>query len=172
MWRCIHRFPATDEKKFHLVIFQNRIVYIAPPRCSYFFTAMNTANRNWFVMPYIELNDITEQHLHGRWEVESRFINAPDIVSPFATHYRMDFSARGSCTFRNGNETEVRWELGREEEVIYNPRVKFFLGDQEIGSAIITRLMVSEEPQYINTRLTLYFSSGTELVLKKSEKRY
>ncbi|GAA4341933.1 hypothetical protein [Flaviaesturariibacter amylovorans] len=118
-------------------------------------------------MRYIDLSAITQEHVRGCWEVESRMVNPGSQQNLFADvriieikpdHYRSV----------NGKERRGLWQVVREEELIYNPQLKFFIEGNEVGNAIITRLRVDEAGQSELYKLTLYFHTGLELTLQKN----
>ena len=101
----------------------------------------------------------------GTWQVENRFNNRDsDLV--FGNNYYLIFES-DSYTSRNGHEVKGRWTLTKEQEFIYNPQVNFFQENDTIGNAIITRFLETEENNQIIYRLTLYFTNGLELILKR-----
>ncbi|MDB5253590.1 MAG: hypothetical protein JWP27_2759 [Flaviaesturariibacter sp.] len=117
-------------------------------------------------MHYIDLNAITEEHIRGHWQVNSRVVNSDSKNSLFADvriieiqpdHYRSV----------NGKERTGKWQVMREEEIIYNPQLKFFIDGDEVGNAIITRLRYEQEEGGEVYKLTLYFHTGLELVLHR-----
>ncbi|RYZ20634.1 MAG: hypothetical protein EOO16_16025 [Chitinophagaceae bacterium] len=117
-------------------------------------------------MHYIDLNAITEEHVRGNWEVASRVVNPESQQSLFADvriieiqpdHYRSV----------NGKERKGMWQVVREEEIIYNPQLKFFIDGVEVGNAIITRLRFDQAENGNVYKLTLYFHTGLELMLQK-----
>ena len=116
-------------------------------------------------MGYIDLNIITKEHLLGTWQVETRFDNK-QTASIFSRNYFLIFEP-GAYVSRNGEEIKGKWELVREQEVIYNPQVSFYRDAEQIGNAIITRLLNVVEEDKAVQRLTLYFTNGLELILKK-----
>lgn len=117
-------------------------------------------------MHYVDLNAITEDHIRGNWEVQSRVVNNESENNLFADiriieiqpdHYRSV----------NGKERKGEWQVLREEEIIYNPQLKFFIEGEEVGNAIITRLRFEQEESGNVYKLTLYFHTGLELVLHR-----
>ncbi|MCW2950811.1 MAG: hypothetical protein JWN41_1824 [Thermoleophilia bacterium] len=115
-------------------------------------------------MHYIDLSAITEEHIRGNWEVQSRVVNSDSQQNLFADvriielqldHYRSV----------NGKVREGEWKVLREEEIIYNPQLKFFIDGEEVGNAIITRLRYEQENSGEVYKLTLYFNTGLELIL-------
>ena len=116
----------------------------------------------------IDLKLITPDHLKGYWNVFDRTINktkSDQFSSISVLHIQSNF-------FRslNGKITEGEYAIFRESEIIYNPQIKFYSNNSEIGNAIITRLFIEEQNNKFIHKLTLYFSSGLELILKKEEK--
>jgi hypothetical protein len=68
----------------------------------------------------------------------------------------------------NGKEINGNWKIRREPELIYNPLIQFFIDQQLIEEAMITRLFFEKEEDALIYRLTIYFSTGLELVLSKT----
>lgn len=114
----------------------------------------------------IDLNAIKEADVYGKWEVQERMVNNSSqgnlfsdirIIEIEPTHYRSI----------NGKERQGRWAVVRENEVIYNPQLKFYIDGEEVGNAIITRLRYDPVANGNLYKLTLYFSTGLELVLHR-----
>ena len=107
--------------------------------------------------------------LLGHWKVLDRFVNRSDESSPFVTADALEFpdtlNFRASAADRSIAGT---WTFALEQEVIYNPQLTFFEGTEEIGSAIITRYSTTEPDPDPVLNLTLYFTTGLEIVLEKS----
>ncbi len=57
----------------------------------------------------------------------------------------------------------------REKEIIYNPQLIFYVNNSEIANAIITRLYSENDGNKKIYKLTLYFTTGLELVLHKNQ---
>jgi hypothetical protein len=55
----------------------------------------------------------------------------------------------------------------REEEIIYNPQLFFYINKDYTANAITTRLFTETTDKSVIYKLTLYFTSGLELVLHK-----
>lgn len=117
-------------------------------------------------MQYISLHEVNENHLMGTWEVTER-INSKAIVNLFEHSRKLELN-RGSYRVTNGKELKGEWIVKREIELIYNPLIEFFLEDKPIGEAIITRLFSETVGNVSIYRLTIYFSTGLELVLIKA----
>lgn len=115
-------------------------------------------------MHYIDLNAITEEHVRGNWEVQSRVVNSDSHDNLFSDiriiEIRPDYYRSV-----NGKERTGEWQVLREEEIVYNPQLKFFIDGKEVGNAIITRLRYEQEKSGDVYKLTLYFNTGLELVL-------
>lgn len=116
-------------------------------------------------MKNIDLSVITSDHVVGDWEVDYRSLSSgkTDVF----TDIRLIIMKNEFYQLVNGKTIKGQWEVFRENEIIYNPQLKFFKEGQEIGNAIITRLCEQEIGEKKFYRLTLYFASGLELVLKK-----
>lgn len=116
-------------------------------------------------MHYIDLNDITEDHLCGKWEVHSRAINGT-AINVFADIREMEIRP-GYYRSVNGKERNGEWKVIREDRIIYNPQLKFFIAGEQVGNAIITRLLSERNFNGEVYKLTLYFNTGLELLLHK-----
>ena len=89
-------------------------------------------------------------------------------TSVFATCTRVDFLASGDLQVENGGLETGKWEIFKETEIIYNPQLNFtFSPDTETLNAIITRFREDDEADHISRKVTLYFTSGLELVLEQ-----
>jgi hypothetical protein len=119
-------------------------------------------------MPYIDLNLVTKEHLTGSWYIETRLNNKPGADDLFRHNNFLQLDADGNFISRNGTEVLGTWEMKKEYEIIYNPQISFFRDAENVGEAIVTRLLEQTEREEIIHRLTLYFSTGLELVLKKN----
>lgn len=75
---------------------------------------------------------------------------------------------KDSFTLQNGEEVKGKLTLARETKIIYNPQLKFYNNNEVIANAIITRLTHEEVMGKEIHKLTLYFSTGLELVLHKN----
>ena len=117
------------------------------------------------MMGYLKLEEVMEQHLLGSWRIRSRQVNSSNLSNVFAGFTCIQFKEKvfvGS----NGKRRKGTWEIIREEEMIYNPQVKFYLGKTITINSIITNLMTVSQTEY---RLILYFDTGMELVLEKDD---
>jgi hypothetical protein len=119
-------------------------------------------------MPYIDLNLVTLQHLVGDWLIETRLYNKPGVNHHFRNINHLLLETTGQFMARNGTEVAGTWEMKKENEIIYNPQVSFYQENENIGKAIVTRLLEQTESATTIYRLTLYFTNGMELVLKKT----
>lgn len=119
-------------------------------------------------MSYIKLNEVTANHLLGAWKVKTRQTNKSNAGNLFATCSCLKFgdNARFTLTVRNGQLKRGQWRMVREQEMIYNPQLKFQLGKEDRANSIITNLMTDDQ---VHFKLILYFDSGLELVLEKDE---
>ena len=120
-------------------------------------------------MSYIKLNDVTASHLLGAWKVKNRQTNSSNAGNLFAKCSCLKFSdnAKFTITSQSGKLKRGQWRIVREQEMIYNPQVRFRLGQEELANSIITNLMTDDQ---IHFKLILYFDSGLELVLERDEK--
>ena len=118
-------------------------------------------------MTYIDLSAIKEEHLNGTWEVTNRVVNNNAASNPFIDIRMIEMNGEKYRSV-NGKERKGEWQMIREQEIIYNPQIKFFLDRQQVGNAIITRLLSESYLDGETYKLTLYFSNGLELILKKT----
>ena len=117
-------------------------------------------------MHYIDLNQISKEHICGKWEVLHRYINSGSQTNIFSDVRIIEIESEHYRSI-NGKERRGNWDVVRQDEVIYNPQLKFFVEGEQVGKAIITRLVskrLSNDEVY---NLTLYFNSGLELILQK-----
>lgn len=117
-------------------------------------------------MRYIDLEQITETHLHGEWVVYNRVVNTNSQENLFADVKVIEIRP-AEYRSMNGKERIGKWSVIREREIIYNPQLQFFIDGQQVGNAIITRLQADTSPSGEVHKLTLYFSTGLELILHK-----
>lgn len=116
-------------------------------------------------MENIDLKNITEEHLTGKWEVTERQIPNPKQLNPFSTIRQIGIQD-SIYTANNGKKRQGIVSFGFED-LIYNPQLKFHDKEQQIANAIITRLYIEEEGKLKKSMLTLYFTTGLELILRK-----
>ncbi|MCW3075982.1 MAG: hypothetical protein JWO32_591 [Bacteroidetes bacterium] len=117
-------------------------------------------------MNYIDLNHITQAHVEGIWTVEA--MNGPGLAhSTFSAIHRIAIQ-KNAFTAQNGKEISGQFIFCRENEIVYNPQLKFYQHNKEVGNAIITRLYSDIENNKTCYKLTLYFSTGLELILQKN----
>jgi hypothetical protein len=117
-------------------------------------------------MHYIDLKEIGKEHIYGTWDVLSRHINAASQTNVFSDVRIIEMESEGYRSI-NGKERAGNWDVIRENEVIYNPQLKFFIEGVQVGKAIITRLVAKKLFNDEVYNLTLYFNSGLELILQK-----
>lgn len=116
-------------------------------------------------MNYIDLNNITETHVEGNWTVEAT--SGPGMPSnAFASIHSIAIQ-KHAFTAQNGKEISGKFMFCRENEIVYNPQLKFYQHNEEVGNAIITRLYSDIENNKPFYKLTLYFTTGLELILHK-----
>ncbi|GAA4341988.1 hypothetical protein [Flaviaesturariibacter amylovorans] len=118
-------------------------------------------------MHYIDLNSITEEHVCGHWEVFSRALGG--TAASVFSDIRIIEIRPGHYRSVNGKERTGEWQVVREDRIIYNPQLKFFIDGQQVGNAIITRLLSERSAGGCVHKLTLYFSTGLELLLHKKD---
>lgn len=117
-------------------------------------------------MHYIDLGAITEEHVRGKWEVQNRVVNTGSLGNLFSDVRIIEIEPNYYRSI-NGKERKGNWTVNRETEIIYNPQLKFFIEGEQVGNAIITRLMSDRGVNGEVHKLTLYFNTGLELVLHK-----
>jgi len=117
-------------------------------------------------MKYIDLNSITTDHVLGKWEVIDRVVNTASQGSMFSDIKIIELRP-DSYTSINGKKLTGEWEVSRNSSVIYNPQLRFFIDDTEVGKAIITRLLHEIDEDDKKSKLTLYFNTGIELIMTK-----
>ena len=114
----------------------------------------------------IDLNAIQETDVYGKWEVQERVVNNSSQSNLFVDVRVIEIEPNLYRSI-NGKERKGNWTVIREKEVIYNPQLKFFIDGEEVGNAIITRLRYDPIANGNLYKLTLYFSTGLELVLHR-----
>ena len=119
-------------------------------------------------MRYLDLNILTVSHLYGSWEVLERPVGSEADDSVFASCGRVIFKESGDVMVEGNKNESGKWEMFKENEIIYNPQLNFtFSAEEETLNAIITRYREDDEPTYLSLKMTLYFTSGLELVLER-----
>ena len=116
-------------------------------------------------MSYFKLNEVMEEHLLGSWRIRSRQVSSSSLGNVFADFTCIQFKEKNFVA-RNGKRRTGTWQIIREEEMIYNPQVKFYIGKTITVNSIITNLMSVSQTEF---RLILYFDNGLELVLEKDD---
>jgi len=117
-------------------------------------------------MHYIDLNQISPEHIRGTWEVLHRYVNSGSQTNVFSDVRIIELDSEEYRSV-NGKERRGRWSVVRENAVIYNPQLRFFIEGEQVGRAIITRLVAKKMSGSEVYDLTLYFNSGLELTLQK-----
>ena len=119
-------------------------------------------------MRYLDLNIVTVSHLFGSWEVLERPGGTVSDTSVFASCTRITFKESGDVEVEGGRTETGKWEMFKETEIIYNPQLIFnFRPEEETINAIITRYREDDEENHHSLKVTLYFTSGLELVLER-----
>ena len=119
-------------------------------------------------MRYLDLNILTVNHLYGSWEVLERPGGTGMDESLFISCSKVTFKESGDVMVEGGKPETGKWEMFKEDEIIYNPQLNFtFSTEEETLNAIITRYREDDEPTYLSLKMTLYFNSGLELVLER-----
>jgi hypothetical protein len=115
-------------------------------------------------MKSLAFNEIKQAHLIGTWHVQSRLLSKSDPASIYATSDKHELSGNGNYKVTNGTQVVGTWSIFSEDEIIKNPLIKLTVNN-ETTNAIITLLKYSDDDK--SAQLTLYLSTGLELVLKK-----
>ena len=118
-------------------------------------------------MKYLDLNSLMPSQLFGTWKTLERF-TGQSADSFFQSTATLDLNQDGTFVSRNGSTAQGRWEMFRENEIIYNPQLNFFNDTPEPLNAIITRFREDEEEEGTTQKMTLYFSSGLEIVFGRT----
>ena len=119
-------------------------------------------------MRYLDLNILAAEHLLGSWDVLERPNGVASDTSVFAACRQVVFQDNGSVVVVGEAIKTGRWEIFKETEIIYNPQLHFNLGPEEADlNAIITRYREDNEDGTFSRKVTLYFTSGLELVLEQ-----
>lgn len=113
----------------------------------------------------VDFNRITEEHIKGDWHVQSRIISRSDPSSIFARAHKHQFTNE-NYKARNGEERTGKWNIVRDKELLTRPYIHFEVEKVPV-KALITKLLYSKDQK--NAQLTIYFSTGLELVLLKNE---
>jgi hypothetical protein len=117
-------------------------------------------------MRYINLSDITEAHLTGLWYVEDRIVTKNEI-NLFKSSKKLELTSEGFYKSTNGETLIGNWFIQKENTLINNPLIQFYRDEQSIGEAMVTRLFWEVENNLFIHRLTIYFTTGLELILIK-----
>ena len=118
-------------------------------------------------MQHIDLNLITNEHILGKWRVHSRSASRHAETDYFSSIHTIDIGKENFIA-HNGKDLSGRLSMIREYEIIYNPQLKFYRNTREIANAIITRMILETDGGCVSHKMTLYFTSGLELVLLKN----
>ena len=96
-------------------------------------------------MRYLDLNILTVNHLFGSWEVLERPGGTDMDESLFISCSKVTFKESGDVIVEGGNSKTGKWEMFKEDEIIYNPQLNFiFSSEDETLNAVI--LNVCEQP--------------------------
>jgi hypothetical protein len=117
-------------------------------------------------MENISLNIISEDHIFGHWEVKDRIVNPQNKHLHFSSISNLELK-KGVFISYNGKKSTGKFKMVREEEIIYNPQLFFYINKDYTANAITTRLFTETTDKSVIYKLTLYFTSGLELVLHK-----
>lgn len=119
-------------------------------------------------MRYLDLNSLTVSHLFGGWQVLERPGGSVADDSVFASCSHLTFKESGDLVVEGSHNETGKWEMFKETEIIYNPQLNFhFKPDEPTLNAIITRYREDDEENQLSLKVTLYFTSGLELVLER-----
>ena len=119
-------------------------------------------------MAYLQLESISHKHVVGTWDVQECF-NVPVSGGALTGITSLHFDESGEFTADGHNPVSGSWELFRENEIIYNPQLRFLKDDAVIASAIITRLSELREDNIYIATMTIYFTNGMEFIIQKAE---
>lgn len=117
-------------------------------------------------MQAIELKNIDIDHLLGNWRVQSRILSKSDPNHIFATAQSHHFQENGIYKIMDTIEVPGKWSISNKDSILRTPLIQFTLPDHGAINGIITRLLYSADRR--NAQLTIYLSTGLELVLIKN----
>lgn len=117
-------------------------------------------------MQAIELRNIETDHLLGNWRVQSRIISRSDPAHIFATAESHHLHENGFYKIRDSIEIPGKWSINNKDSILRNPLIQFTLPDHGTINGIITKFICSADRR--NAQLTIYLSTGLELVLLKN----
>lgn len=109
------------------------------------------------------LSQIKKEDILGDWQVETRHINQSGNLFENIKSLELKENCYKSV---NGKIIDGSWKFFIQNEIIYNPQLIFFLGEELINRAIITRLYLDKSSFF---RMFLYFQSGLELILARKK---
>lgn len=113
----------------------------------------------------VGLKEIESSHILGSWRVQSRIYSQSDRNSPLALATEHNFRREGVYRLYIKGDKFGGWDLTMESGVIENPMLTLTVDGSET-QAIITRLLYSDNTRH--AQLTIYLSTGLELVLLKN----
>lgn len=112
--------------------------------------------------------EISSEHISGRWRVKSSTLPSHVQSFPLAAAEAHQFHEDGAYTLSGSAPTAGRWYMERNEEIIPNPIIYFEIsGLQLVESAMITRFAYMPYGSSKPDEMILYFSNGCEIVLEK-----
>jgi hypothetical protein len=118
-------------------------------------------------MTEVNLTQITEGNLLAHWRIVSRY-PSQGINAVFKESTSVNLSQGEYCS-GDGLEAKGQWMLIKDDTIIFHPQIKFFRDKKVVGHAIITRLYSFPRKDTRQHRLTLYFSTGQEVLLEYEE---
>lgn len=118
-------------------------------------------------MENFNLNSITEEHIAGKWAVIERAIPDSSEKTAFSTIDHLEIE-NGLFKYVNGKKVKGKLDLVHETDIIYNPQLLFYMKENKVENAMITRLYSENDGKQETYFLTLYFTTGLELVLQKN----
>jgi hypothetical protein len=114
----------------------------------------------------IDLQTLSEDRLVGTWRVSQRF-GKPEHAE-FLEGDELEFGS--DRVFRTPEGCIGSWRTFKETELIYQPQVSIEVDGQPLAVAVITRLYLTKNGRgAVTHKLTLYFKSGLELMLQKTD---
>jgi hypothetical protein len=116
-------------------------------------------------MKPVDFKEIKPEYLLGTWNVRERILSRSDPNSIYALANQHHFLPNGTYKVSHDAEVTGQWEVTAPADLIRNPLIRFNLNN-EFTNAIITRLLCIDD--CIGAELTIYMSSGLELILSKN----
>ena len=109
-----------------------------------------------------DLQALAESELYGDWVVFRRLGNLEQNTFLHSALLRF----QPGNLFQTGDGARGTWCTFKETELIYQPQLSIEVDGHPKAHAIITRLYLIPGPPGLTKKLTLYFTSGLELMLE------